>query len=147
MKHGSFESNTIALRCDRKQHWWRLSLERILILGAMGTIAIATLSGCGAVPGFSPRPTPVADITRESATGQTLYLRGTVVTIAPFLEGGAYQLQDETGAIWVRTDSELPEMGATVLIKGEIAYESVNMGDLDFGEVYVIEEEILESDG
>ncbi len=147
MKHGSFDSNTMAPRCGRKQHLLRLSLERILILGAIGTIAIAVLSSCGAVPGFEIETTPIADITSETSTGNTVYVGGTIVTIAPFLEGGAYQVQDETGAIWVRTDSELPEMGATVLIKGELAYETVNMGNLDFGEVYVIEKEKLASDG
>ena len=57
-----------------------------------------------------PSITPIGDISPQPLTESTpedgiIYLEGKVVDRAPFLESGSYQLQDDTGTIWVLTDN------------------------------------------
>ncbi|MEB3226748.1 MAG: hypothetical protein VKJ27_00050 [Synechocystis sp.] len=75
----------------------------------------------------------------EISNQRTVNLQGIVVNVAPFLEGGAYQIQDKTGKVWVKTDGELPKKGTVVTIKGEVAYEAIFIGPEKLGESYIIE--------
>lgn len=75
----------------------------------------------------------------EISNQRTVNLQGIVVNVAPFLEGGAYQIQDKTGKVWIKTDGELPKKGAVVTVKGEVAYEAIFIGPEKLGESYVIE--------
>jgi hypothetical protein len=75
----------------------------------------------------------------EIANQRAVNLQGIVVNVAPFLEGGAYQIQDKTGKVWVRTDGALPKKGEVVSVKGEVAFEAIFIGPEKLGESYVIE--------
>ena len=75
----------------------------------------------------------------EVANQRTVNLQGIVVNVAPFLEGGAYQIQDKTGKVWIKTDGELPKKGDVISVKGEVAYEAIFIGPEKLGESYVIE--------
>ncbi|MEB3161234.1 MAG: hypothetical protein VKL20_07220 [Synechocystis sp.] len=75
----------------------------------------------------------------EIANQRAVNLQGIVVNVAPFLEGGAYQIQDKTGKVWVRTDGALPKKGEIVTVKGEVAFEAIFIGPEKLGESYVIE--------
>ena len=75
----------------------------------------------------------------EVANQRAVNLQGIVVNVAPFLEGGAYQIQDKTGKVWVKTDGALPKKGAVVSVKGEVAFEAIFIGPEKLGESYVIE--------
>ena len=66
-------------------------------------------------------------------------LKGIVVNVAPFLEGGAYQLQDATGTVWIRTDKPLPPKGSSLAVKGELQYEAIFVGKQQLGESYLLE--------
>lgn len=66
-------------------------------------------------------------------------LKGIVVNVAPFLEGGAYQLQDATGTVWVRTEKPLPPKGSSLAVKGELKYEAIFVGTQQLGESYLLE--------
>ena len=70
---------------------------------------------------------------------RVVYLKGIVVNLAPFLEGGAYQLQDATGAVWIKTDKPLPKKGTALTVKGELAYQAIFVGQDKLGESYVLE--------
>lgn len=66
-------------------------------------------------------------------------LIGQVINVAPFLRGGAYQLKDNTGNIWVITEEDLPNKGEQVKIKGLIKKENIVIETQDFSEYYLIE--------
>jgi hypothetical protein len=85
--------------------------------------------------------TKISDI-KDSKQG-TLYLQGQVATRAPFLEAGAYKLQDATGAIWVISKQTVPNVGDEVVIKGQLQFKSVPVNGQELGEVFVQQEEEL----
>ncbi|ADB95556.1 hypothetical protein [Candidatus Atelocyanobacterium thalassae] len=76
----------------------------------------------------------------SSLTHQVVYLEGSVVDHALFLDSSSYQLQDETGKIWVlKTFGEIPNIGEIIKIKGEIIYQPILIGNQDIGEFYIVE--------
>lgn len=88
--------------------------------------------------------TPISDIQPNPQAATKIYLEGKVTIKAPFLTGGAYQLQDTTGKIWVFTNQTLPNLGDRVAIAGEVKFQSISIDGQEIGEVYVQEEKQLE---
>lgn len=85
--------------------------------------------------------TKISDI-KDNKQG-TVYLQGQVATRAPFLEAGAYKLQDATGGIWVITKQTVPNLGDQVVIKGQLQFQSVPVGGQELGEIFVQQEQEL----
>ncbi|MEO0488800.1 MAG: hypothetical protein AAF215_18120 [Cyanobacteria bacterium P01_A01_bin.123] len=94
--------------------------------------------------------TPVADIyqqpegvvsepTEPATAEEPVYLRGRVAQRLPLLEGWLYQVEDETGLIWVITSGVAPEVGDRVTVKGTVAFESVPIADEELGDYYIQE--------
>ncbi len=75
----------------------------------------------------------------EVSNQRTVNVQGIVVNVAPFLEGGAYQIQDKTGRVWVKTDRQLPKKGTVLSIRGEVAFEPIFIGPEKLGESYLVE--------
>jgi hypothetical protein len=75
----------------------------------------------------------------DQAPGSSIHINGKVSQSAPFLDGGAYEIQDSTGKIWVVTQQPLPKAGTEVLILGELNFHDLRLGANDFGEVFVTE--------
>lgn len=75
----------------------------------------------------------------EISNQRTVNIQGIVVNVAPFLEGGAYQIQDKTGRVWVKTDRQLPRKGTVLSIRGEVAFEPIFIGPEKLGESYLVE--------
>jgi hypothetical protein len=88
--------------------------------------------------------TKIGDIQPNPQTATKIYLQGKVTIKAPFLTGGAYQLQDATGKIWVVTNQTLPSVGDEVAIAGEVKFQSIPISGQEIGEVYIQQEEELE---
>ncbi|MGK7923559.1 MAG: hypothetical protein AB4080_26535 [Trichodesmium sp.] len=83
-------------------------------------------------------------IQKKGKIDNQVYLKGTVESLAPFIETGAYELTDNTGSIWIFTTSELPKIGTEITIKGKIRYQSIVVPQLDnqdVGEFYIEEVE------
>jgi hypothetical protein len=80
---------------------------------------------------------------KDKRKGKVVYLTGKVTQVAPFVDNGAYQLQDDTGGVWIVTESNLPSFGKVISIKGKIQYQSLPLGDRDLGDFYIIELEKL----
>ena len=117
-----------------------------LIIG--GLIGCTPLNYLGlAQPSITPIGELIPQTTTENASKeqQLIYLEGKVVDRAPFVDSGSYQLQDETGTVWVLTNGELPQTGETVQITGKVTYQSIPMGSQDVGELYILEIEKLEA--
>ncbi|MEO0834694.1 MAG: hypothetical protein AAFY16_01640 [Cyanobacteria bacterium J06642_3] len=87
----------------------------------------------------------VVDVAKISATklDKTVSLTGKVVQVAPFVENAAYQIEDDTGKIWVVTTKAAPQPGAKIQIKGKIQYQSLPFAEQELGELYLVELEQL----
>ncbi|MEL6578163.1 MAG: hypothetical protein AAFQ14_00315 [Cyanobacteria bacterium J06621_12] len=99
---------------------------------------LASLFGC---------QTPLIVVEEISAkkVDKTVYLTGKVVHQAPFLDNAAYQLEDETGKIWVVTTQNPPRLNQKINIKGKIQYQSLPFAQQELGDFYVVELEQLSS--
>jgi hypothetical protein len=112
---------------------WRKKAIPLLISGLI--ISCSPLNPLGLA---SQQYTAIAEL-GKLANKSSVNLQGMVVNIAPFLDGGAYQLQDATGLIWVRTNKPLPPKGTSLSIQGEIQYEAIFVGQQQLGESYLLE--------
>lgn len=113
----------------------------LLVGGLIGCSALADLGI--AVPYLGDPPLSSVNELTGKKRGAIVYLQGIVRGYAPFLNGGAYPLQDKTGTIWIRTDSKPPEPGKEVVIKGKLDYQSIPVQSQELGEFYVVELEQL----
>lgn len=109
----------------------------LLPLVSLGSIGCSPLSYLE-VAFSNPAPTPIENLSQQNQN-TTVYVRGTVGDRAPFLGTGAYQLQDETGKVWVLTDDILPQTGEEVTIKGQLEYQSIPVRQYELGELYLLE--------
>ena len=123
-----------------------------LRLSRLGAIAclFAGLLACGRLP--SPnQPKRLANLpvnAIETLTPQTadttVTIRGRVGKHAPFLNSSAYEVQDDSGSLWVVTTQPAPASGTKVLLKGQVRYQSIPLAGKEVGEVYLEESEILQ---
>ncbi|MFM7425693.1 MAG: hypothetical protein ACKO7W_11990 [Elainella sp.] len=74
---------------------------------------------------------------------QTVQLQGTVGSRAPLLQGQIYELQDETGKIWVLSPKANLQTGTSILIQGQVRYESIEIEGQNLGEAYIEEQQQL----
>lgn len=122
-----------------------LQKKRNLQLGSLSILLLGVL-GCGQLvqSGVDVPVTKISDIQKNRNAYSEVYLKGKVVTIAPFLGSGAYELQDDTGSLWVITKQALPTKEDKLLIKSQVQYQSILVGGKDLGEVYVQEQAQME---
>lgn len=99
---------------------------------------MGVLLGCGQMPPMMDDTEAIATINRQKA-GNIAEFRGDVTEIAPFLQGGAYLLTDDSGEIWVIATAQLPEVGEQLKVEGEITYTQIAIAEKEFGEVYLTE--------
>lgn len=107
--------------------------------------------GCESLTTSSPpllrfNTTKIARLQKRKPDAK-VYVQGVVENQAPFVGAGAYQLEDNTGSVWVFTTQPLPELGRKMLIRGQVAYESIQLEGLpeeDLGDVYLKELERIE---
>ena len=116
-----------------KIYHWRKKAISFLISGLI--ISCSPLNPLGLASGEYTAIAELGKISNQS----NITLKGIVVNVAPFLEGGAYQLQDATGTVWVRTDKPLPPKGSSLVVKGELQYEAIFVGKQQLGESYLLE--------
>jgi hypothetical protein len=125
-------------------------MKQVVQLGLLPLLSVM-LFGCG--EGFSANQpdvplSSIREVRQQSNPGAMIYLKGQVMQQAPFLQGGAYLLRDETGQIWVVTAGSLPKTGDEAIVKGQPSYQSIPVGGQELGEVYVRElEQVLTGNG
>lgn len=98
----------------------------------------------GSLVGCQPAPISLNAIA-EQKSGKVVYLTGKVTHIAPFVDTAAYQLEDNTGNVWVVTRQTPPVLGKTLSLKGRIEYQSLPFAEQELGDFYVVELEQLET--
>ena len=109
----------------------------IIYGAAIGLLGCSTLSQWG----FALSNTPINAIAEidQANIQKTIQIQGKVITTAPLIDRGAYQLSDQTGAIWVLTNQSLPNTGAEIIVRGQLQYQSIPVGREDLGEFYLVE--------
>jgi hypothetical protein len=117
----------------------RLSIILLLLLN---------IAGCGQFNNFSRLPiaqnflhTQISSLEIPKNIDSNVYLKGKVSDRSPFLEGGAYQLDDSTGKIWIITTNKLPSLETEIAIEGTVRYQSIPIENREWGELYMIQEE------
>ncbi|XWK86904.1 MAG: hypothetical protein U7127_22255 [Phormidium sp.] len=124
-------------------------LIQMLQLGTI-TLLLGGLFSCTQVneSGFSilSPDVPVSNVNevkQESKVNSTVYLKGNVGKLIPFLEKRAYELEDDTGTITIVTNKPFPKQKQQIVIQGKVLYKSVPAGGQEFGEFYIEEEKRL----
>lgn len=124
-------------------------LIQMLQLGTI-TLLLGGLFSCTQVneSGFSilSPNVPVSnvnEIKQQSQVNSTVYLKGEVGKLIPFLDKRAYELEDETGTITIVTKNPFPKQKQQIVIQGKVMYKSVPAGGQEFGEFYIEEQKRL----
>jgi len=81
---------------------------------------------------------PIASLMADSADS-TVAVSGTVVEKVPVLESWLYQVQDDSGSVWVQSKGSDPVVGDAVTVEGVVRYEAIVVDGIDAGEVYLEE--------
>lgn len=94
------------------------------------------------------RPHPLAQVNQWAKAGksQKVYVKGEVLRLSPLLNGLAYEIEDETGRIWIQTQRRDVSLGETVHIQGQLRRRDVSVAGQDFGEAYLEELRQVEVD-
>ncbi|SKB14190.1 conserved exported hypothetical protein [Planktothrix sp. PCC 11201] len=116
---------------------WQISIVLLFVTGLVGCQSISQSQSW-----INFNTAKIELLQQKQKIGAKVYLRGKVKSHAPFLGAGAYQLQDDTGSIWVFTTQPLPPLGQDLLIQGKVEYKSILIKEMkgkDIGDVYVKE--------
>lgn len=113
---------------------WGITLQGIVMRGLMAACLSFGLLACETV-----QPQTIADLTNSSSvtnspqtqapdqtqaqtTEKTAIVAGEIVRCVPLVNGAAYLLKDETGALWVRTDRAPEESEQNVVVSGTLVW-------------------------
>lgn len=123
----------------------------------MGTAATGgeTTGGGAATPEMAVRlpairlasraATPIDTLTQEKADDKVA-VSGTIVQRSAILDGWLYQIRDDSGSVWVLTDSSTPQLNESVLVEGVVRYEPIVVGEVDASGVYIEEQSYRAAD-
>ena len=92
---------------------------------------------------------PVVSIAslRADQADQAVAIAGNVAQRVALLEGWLYQVQDETGRLWVVSSGAEPEVGQLAIVEGIVRYEAIVVDGIDAGELYLEEQAYAPSEG
>ncbi|MEN9221979.1 MAG: hypothetical protein Q6M04_06030 [Thermostichus sp. BF3_bins_97] len=96
------------------------------------SLALGGATGCGQLARLGIGTTPIATVAQNPAQHTDVLIRGQVVNQVGVFGQGVYQLQDNSGSIWVITDKGIPAMNSTVTVRGK-AQEGITVGGRTFG--------------
>ncbi len=111
---------------DRFTLVWSILLTLCLSGGAVG------LTSCSSLARFGLGVTPIEKVMDQPTAFEDVTLRGKVINQVGLFGKGAYQIQDQSGSIWVATDSGLPGNEEMVTVKGRVS-EGLAIGGRNFG--------------
>lgn len=118
------------------------------ILGGCGLALLLGLVSCMPSAGNPERSAiEIIQLQQPPLPTETVRLRGRVSDRVPFLNSGAYLLQDRTGQIWVLVpDGRLPETGTIVVVEGQVEDGAMSIGGIDMTEIYFRQQSLLPVD-
>jgi hypothetical protein len=84
--------------------------------------------------------TSIKELKQQLKDNPTVYIQGKVERQVPLLQQKAYQINDSTAKIWVITHQTNLKPGDQAVFKGQLRYQSIQLGGKEYGEVYLEEE-------
>lgn len=124
-------SRRIKLKSDRAK----------TILFTILLIVSFSLIGCNSLFNSHQNPFQIEELSNKK-DGRNIYVAGKVIRTIPLINYGAYQLEDNTGKIWVLTNNKLPNTGSQISLKGQIKYQKLPFATK---ELYLQEIELREN--
>ncbi len=103
-----------------------------LVLLLCLSLVLAGTTGCGQLARLGIGTTPIATVASNPAQHADVLIRGQVVNQVGVFGQGVYEIQDNSGSIWVITDKGIPAMNSTVTVRGK-AQEGITVGGRSFG--------------
>lgn len=79
------------------------------------------LVGCNQLAQLGIGTTQISQVTANPSQYPNVTVRGTVINQVGVLGRGAYELKDDSGSLWVLTQTGMPAMDATVVVRGSAA--------------------------
>ncbi len=89
---------------------------------------------------LSNRPVANIDSLMPTQADSEVAISGAVIQRAALLEGWLYQVQDDTGSLWVHTERTEPTLGELATVEGILRYESIVVGEIDASDMYLEEQ-------
>ena len=71
--------------------------------------------------------TAIASLSHPAGQPTPVAVRGTVGNLVPIVEGTVYELQDETGKVWVLTRQSPPKAGEVVVVVGQVRSKAISV--------------------
>ncbi|MBD1859014.1 MULTISPECIES: hypothetical protein [Leptolyngbya] len=69
---------------------------------------------------------------------RVVQVQGQIKAQAPLMGGQrAYEVQDETGSVWVVSDRTVPATGSRVSVQGRVKFQKIEIGGKDQSSVYI----------
>ena len=116
-------------------------LTRILMIGIIPLLlVILGWTNITNVPISSSDIIPISEIREDSDNPQKVVkIKGKISKIVPLVASFAYQVEDNTGKIWVVTKNQPPQVNQEIVVQGILQYQDITIGEEDFGDFYVLE--------
>jgi hypothetical protein len=119
------------------------NIDRFFSVGGWGLfcLILAGLTSCSNfnLATIDPNTTKISDLTPQKSN-TTVYIQGKIEKHAPLLKKHVYQLDDNSGKIWVLTNQANLRVGSRTAIKGQLKYQSIPLAGQELGELYVEEQ-------
>ncbi len=103
-------------------------------------IALTSLVLVGTIALSSCVPTVSTSTIQTQPLGQTVEVKGKVITIAPMISQVAYEVQDSAGSIWVMSQKQPPKLDSEIIIVGQVKFESIQVEGQEIAERYILED-------
>ncbi|MBW4441328.1 MAG: hypothetical protein KME10_08860 [Plectolyngbya sp. WJT66-NPBG17] len=69
---------------------------------------------------------------------RTVQVEGKIKAQAPLMGGQrAYEVQDETGSVWIVTGRSVPAIGSSVNVQGKVRLQKIDLAGQDQSTVYI----------
>ena len=89
-------------------------LQYLCVAALVGFVVL----GCGPIERASVSITPIATVLEQPDSENTVHVRGTVTNRIAILGNGLYEVEDDTGSVWVLTEKDVPALNSTVTVRG-----------------------------
>lgn len=104
----------------------------VLPVAFAGIAVLGGLSGCNQLTQLGIGVTPIRQVVENPSQHPHVTVRGTVGDQIGLWGRGAYELKDDSGSVWVLTQSGMPTKASTLVVKGSaaegVAFLGQNLG-------------------
>jgi hypothetical protein len=105
---------------------------RFLAVAVALGCSLGGLAGCNQLAKVGIGTTPIKEVVANPGNYSDVTIRGTVTNQIGILGRGAYELKDDSGSLWVVTESGIPSKDTQVIVKGSAA-EGVTIANQRLG--------------